>query len=611
MKQSVKSYGGLIEEITPDLSVGNPADIIAAMEEQFFVQGPAPLNEKTHKFVHAAIKEPKKYLDLYVDMVLQSHFGKWVPKFAYDKIQAQFDWIDENYIGNPIEGKMSALMQGLEDAKGTLQWQIDMKSTRLSDDHELTNRRKVNGLWQMNAYQFPPLLKKFMQVDYNRNPVTDEDGKRIYKYLAVKEIDSFMNKAKSLGTYWKQMTNTSMHVDAFYKLNLPDHKVDLSKDSGRWQSCFRKNENNAAQTIACRLGLKNFRGGAAKLVEHLMGEEFTASIMSYRQNRCWYVEIGAQRKRQLAKSSYWLVGDELTMEDPNKGLKPTDEEYTPQLTMSQLEKHMSLLAHAKDLGIQDEQGAIIDYMNEEEEFLSIPPSRDVDTEAINLSKFAEDDIELKCLYFLKSKLDLFEITMGDVQSKAAQDLIYGVKSFEVERKRDGTMRGETRWRGGLHGAQESLKRVEYALSKDPYNDEILEIVQSLTDTVQFYNELHKSYITVTREVYNVDKTASRKVILPLFDYSKFDRKWMSPHPQGKKPIKHHVSPKWNPVPPHTGRYAKHVPEKRTVKMIKVNDKFVPKIIVTPAYTENTGWHNANPRLIAILTSIVKSTTKAQ
>jgi hypothetical protein len=133
-------------------------------------------------------------------------------------------------------------------------------------------------------------------------------------------------------------------------------------------------------------------------------------------------------------SSYWVdANNELTQDNPNKGIPEGHEAYQAPLSLSQLDYH--LLSESSDLAIENENGEVVDFMNEEEEFLTCFPQREDDQVFIDLSKFAEDDDELELFRAVSSVIERSEsgITMGDAQSKAfTEDYLHeGIESAKA------------------------------------------------------------------------------------------------------------------------------------------------------------------------------------
>lgn len=501
---SIKASGGLIEEITSDPRQLNPLDILIAMERNFIED--TPLRKVQHEFTYDNANTDK-YLLLYAEMLLQRQFGKYIPAKSMDHVKEAFKWVDDNCIGNPIEDKMAILVPTLQRLEAIESWKRDMQKVKGAAKFPKKPKfaRKKAGKWNdIEVWENPPLMKKYMQVDKHGDPALTDDGKRVYKTLSAKDVPAFLHWERQCGNRWKPMVNNSQHENAWYSLCIPDYSTDLGKDEFGHRACTRNNENTAAITMAKRLNLDVKRGGAHTVVEKIMGDGFTASWMAIYEDGTWNVKMGYQRTNE-APSSYWLVGNELTDCNPNylgngKYISSDSKAYIPRLTVREVEANMSLLASAKDLHIYDEEAHHVDSFNEEEEFLNVT-SVNMRTDFIDTDIYAEDDIELIAINFLKSKLERSErgLTVGDIHSNQAMKLIYGEQVKETVTNKNGT-RTDYRYRGGLLGTQQSIKNTKRALAFTQCPEQAAQLSKTLNmliDLESFYNELVTSYELIT------------------------------------------------------------------------------------------------------------------
>ena len=142
----------------------------------------------------------------------------------------------------------------------------------------------------------------------------------------------------------------------------------------------------------------------------------------------WHVTVARKRNPVCTPSSYWAdETDGITRENPNRYvdkatgatlyLQPGDDGYTPPLTLSQLDYH--LLCESADLAVEDETGEIVEYMNEEEEFLTGVPEREEASEFVDFDKFCEDDEELSLISECSRAMERSEtgVTMSELQSQ--------------------------------------------------------------------------------------------------------------------------------------------------------------------------------------------------
>lgn len=142
----------------------------------------------------------------------------------------------------------------------------------------------------------------------------------------------------------------------------------------------------------------------------------------------WFVTVSRKRNPVCTPSSYWATErGELTRNNPNRYkdketgetcyLEPGHADYQAPLTLSQLDYH--LLCESSDLEVQDEFGETVDYMNEEEEFLTSFPLRDTDETFIDYKKFCEDDVEMALFNECSNSMERSEtgITEGELESQ--------------------------------------------------------------------------------------------------------------------------------------------------------------------------------------------------
>jgi hypothetical protein len=240
------------------------------------------------------------------------------------------------------------------------------------------------------------------------------------------------------------------HAEAYYAMKLPDGRiVNLGASQGSLAPILNKYPSRALRNIATRIGIVPVGGDTAVLNQILeapliewtndKGEieqcyKWLPSYTSAWQGNVWLVYIGWRLNPKCTPSSYWVdANNELTQDNPNKGIPEGHEAYQAPLSLSQLDYH--LLSESSDLAIENENGEVVDFMNEEEEFLTCFPQREDDQVFIDLSKFAEDDDELELFRAVSSVIERSEsgITMGDAQSKAfTEDYLHeGIESAKA------------------------------------------------------------------------------------------------------------------------------------------------------------------------------------
>jgi hypothetical protein len=242
-------------------------------------------------------------------------------------------------------------------------------------------------------------------------------------------------------------TKRKSHEPAYYSITGPSGvTIDLGKPHGSYPPILSKNPNEAFRRFIARLGY-SMKGGEVEILNRLLKApqvEYVDAqgnvskewkwLPSYQTTlapwdnwlqNIWLVKVGWRLNPKIAPSRYWLDADgELTQDDPNAGLEPGDEGYEAPLTLSQLDYH--LLCDSKDLAVQDEDGNVVDYMNEEEEFLGWFGDREESETFIDLEQFVAgegegdfDDDELRLIKECSFNIDRSEsgITMGDLQSQ--------------------------------------------------------------------------------------------------------------------------------------------------------------------------------------------------
>ena len=213
------------------------------------------------------------------------------------------------------------------------------------------------------------------------------------------------------------------HTEAYYAIKLPDGTiVNLAAKVQGFSPKLNKYPSQAMQNIAARLGIK-MRGGDTAILNVIIGAEmveqtnehgnkelcykYLPSYTSVWQGR-WIVYVGWKLNPKCTPSSYWLdANDELTQQ-PQSNIAP--------LTLSQLD--YKLLCESSDLAVKDENDEVVEFMNEEEEFLTMFPQRETDETFIDFSKYCEDDEEMELFQACSAVIDRSEggITLGDLES---------------------------------------------------------------------------------------------------------------------------------------------------------------------------------------------------
>lgn len=386
------------------VDANTPFDIVSAMEEAF-IKGPLTLpaaRRTTRDQILESVNEVLSPLDQFVQsrmlanarwkqrMMIFNNFGKWLEKDEKIIMSRAKDGLEA------IDDRLAAGYYAVEQIKSRKAWKIEQKRNQDASHHgEAVRSAKImiNGKAQWDnaqVHELPPAAK---------------DGKG--------------------------------HVPAYYAIKLPDGTiVSLGKSVEGFAAKTNRYPSQAMQNIAERLGIK-MRGGDTAILNHLLNTEqlvttndkgetepnwkWLPSYTSVWQGK-WIVYVGWRLNPKVAASSYWLdANGELTRSNPNDGLEPDHESYQAPLTLSQLDYH--LLSESSDLEVQDEAGEVVDFMNEEEEFLTMFPQRESEETFLDYSKYCDDDDEVTLFNACSAVIDRSEggITLGDLESSQFVD----------------------------------------------------------------------------------------------------------------------------------------------------------------------------------------------
>jgi len=285
-------------------------------------------------------------------------------------------------------------------------------------------------------------------------------------------------------------TTGKAHAEAYYAMKLPDGRiVNLGASQSSFAPILNKYPSRALRNIAKRLQIEPAGGDTAVLNQILdapliewvnnNGEvekcyKWLPSYTSAWQGNVWLVYVGWRLNPKCTPSSYWVdANNELTQDNPNKGIPEGHEAYQAPLSLSQLDYH--LLSESSDLAVQNEEGEVVDFMNEEEEFLTCFPQREDDQVFIDLSKFAEDDDEIELFRAVSSVIERSEsgITMGDAQSKAfTEDYLHE----------------------GIESAKETIERC-MKVEPNEQTEQIIEWMQEKIARLTRLTQLHNAFVT--------------------------------------------------------------------------------------------------------------------
>jgi len=214
------------------------------------------------------------------------------------------------------------------------------------------------------------------------------------------------------------------HSPAYYAIKLPCGKiVNLGAKTEKFNPKLNKYPSVAMQNIAARLNIV-MRGGDTAILNILLGAEmleqtnshgekelcyqYLPSYTSIWSGSVWVVYVGWRANPKCTPSSYWLDSNDELTQMPVEGEKP--------LTLSQLD--YKLLCESSDLAVTDENNEVVEFMNEEEEFLTMFPQRETDETFIDFTKYCEDDEEMELFQACSAVTERSEagITLGDLES---------------------------------------------------------------------------------------------------------------------------------------------------------------------------------------------------
>lgn len=286
-------------------------------------------------------------------------------------------------------------------------------------------------------------------------------------------------------------TKGKSHQPAFYSFTSPKGvKIDLYEPQGNLKRKLCKNPNEAFRAFMTRRGI-TINGGEVEILNRIMSEpmvEITNEngvtekvykwLPSYETTNCgaWFVKVGWRLNPKCTNSSYWVdANGKLTQSDPNKGITVGHEAYQAPLSLSQLDYH--LLSESSDLAIENEDGEVVEFMNEEEEFLTCFPEREDENVFIDRSKYCEDDDETELLNAASGVIERSEsgLTMGDLQSKEfTHDYLH-------------------------QGIEDAKATIERCMKQEPseLGEQIIEWMQKKIARLMRLTELHNAFIPMS------------------------------------------------------------------------------------------------------------------
>jgi len=277
--------------------------------------------------------------------------------------------------------------------------------------------------------------RKLWKLEQKRNEAASHFGERVKAAKVVIDGKAKWNDAQVHEL--PPVSHGKAHEPAYYAIKLPNGEiVNLGKSVDGFAAKLNKYPSQALQNIAARLGIE-MRGGDTAILNHLLGAEQVVTVNdkgdtesnwkwlpSYTSvwQGVWIVYVGWRLNPKVTASSYWLDdNNELTQFNPNYQMTPEDEGYQAPLTLSQLDYH--LLAESSDLAVENEDGEVVEFMNEEEEFLTFAPQRESGETFVDFSKYCDDDEEMELFGACSAVIERSEggITVGDLESSQFVD----------------------------------------------------------------------------------------------------------------------------------------------------------------------------------------------
>ena len=430
--KSVKSSATAFIESLGE-TVTTPFDIIAAMEEAFMKRPMfTPVHRNTtREQIMESVETVLSPMDEFVaNRILAS--ARWKQKVMVFTNFGRWLEDDEKRIMNnakegleSVEDRLAAACYACDKIKSRKLWKLEQKRNEAaSHNGEPLKARKVviDGKASWNDAQVHEL------------PPTTRGKAHEQAYYAIKLpsgtiINLGQTQVREKGQMHNRIKIKRNDVTRIAKLNKLWEKRGTNKIA--YTPIKKQYQSQALQTIATRLGIE-MRGGDTAILNHLLGEEPLVSVNDKGETETnwkwlpsytsvwqgtWIVYVGWRLNPKVAPSSYWVDDNgDLTQFNPNYQMTPEDEGYQAPLTLSQLDYH--LLSESSDLAVENENGEVVEFMNEEEEFLTFAPQRESGETFIDFSKYCEDDAEMELFQACSGVVERSEggITLGDLES---------------------------------------------------------------------------------------------------------------------------------------------------------------------------------------------------
>lgn len=314
-----------------------------------------------------------------------------------------------------LEEQVSAISYAIDKVQSRKKWKAEQNRHRQPDAYRDTNEM---------SFELPPLDAPHCKVMTRMN-------RKLKIPMRMKAAALKLGYGVVVENYPKT------HTPAVYQMRLGVGKPMTQLD--KLHNC-----GPDAMSEFAKLMKHNPIGGDTQLINRMMGTEkvewtdangkvktawpWLATYSADIVKGVWLVTVARKRNPVCTPSSYWATEKGgLTRENPNRYvdkvtgetcfLEQGDKEFTPALTLSQLD--YNLLCESADLEVENEAGEIVSYMNEEEEFLTAIPAREISSDFVDFKKFCDTDEEMALFNECSKELERSEtgVTIGELQSQ--------------------------------------------------------------------------------------------------------------------------------------------------------------------------------------------------
>ena len=351
--------------------------------------------------------------------MLFTNFGRWLEEDEKRIVNQAKEGLES------VEDRLAAACYACDKIKSRKLWKLEQKRNEAAShfgERVKASKMVVDGKASWNdaqVHELPP-------VSHGK---AHEPAYYAVKLPSGTIVNLGQTQVREKGQLHNQIKIKRNDVTRITKLNKLWTKRGTNKVA--YAPIKKQYQSQALQAIATRLGI-DMRGGDTAILNHLLGAEQVVNVNDKGETESnykwlpsytsvwqgvWIVYVGWRLNPKVTASSYWLDdNNELTQFNPNYQMTPEDEGYQAPLTLSQLDYH--LLAESSDLAVENEDGETVEFMNEEEEFLTFAPQRESGETFIDFSKYCDDDAEMELFGACSAVIERSEggITVGDLES---------------------------------------------------------------------------------------------------------------------------------------------------------------------------------------------------